>query len=645
MDKKKKKILKICIIFSLILVIFIISSNFINYSSAAINSNYAGGQSSTADMSRNKKSDVLNILAEIVFALAKFVEFLVSNLMKMVIGVKIFPWADKVIFNSIKFLDINFINPSNGSLFYDVSNNITTLGKVVRNLYYTIFIISVSFFGVIVGILALRLAISTIAAEKAKYKEAIKNVVASVILIFTCHYLISFIFFVNEKLVEYASILAIEKIEAVDFYSLTGALRDYDKNDIKNYLNKIYGIYFTVFNSTGIPHTKHEYTSHSGYPMYTYISQFVVETPELNGKMIYFNPSMCKKEDNNAGNSVTVYEESKYCMYAGNGNFNDIKIGDISGNSKIKGKDYDKIYKKNDELENTKWDVHRYKEQPRKDTIYYKFDSTYTFQSGTVNGRIIDVIKPKENIGFSNFLSEKFEKYLAYVITDEKIIKSIGSYPFTDNKKELSDDEIFDIKYDWNRANFVCIYEAIVLTLADREVANLFGISRDVTRDDDAAIAELIKQIRNDIFYYDRALFINNHDYTQYDADYDYFYENVNKDELSNREADIYRSMCLDGEIESEEEKEYAKKNFIGNMGKFFRESAWGYEVTDEGKIKNYVGGKSEIQPIGAVLYAIFVFQSLAYFTAYTKRVFYIIALVLFSPIIIVYDFLMKSVK
>ena len=83
----------------------------------------------------------------------------------------------------------------------DTSGTNTIFGSIIQNIYNTIFTISIAFFGVVVGIMALKLAISSIASEKAKYKQAITNWLLALILLFTAHYLISFIFFVNEKMV------------------------------------------------------------------------------------------------------------------------------------------------------------------------------------------------------------------------------------------------------------------------------------------------------------------------------------------------------------------------------------------------------------------------------------------------------------
>ena len=112
---------------------------------------------------------------------------------ELLVGNNMFPWADKVIFNTIPLLDINFLNPSQGSLFLSSDGQTETiLATIVRRIYFTIFAISISLLGIMVAVMAIKLAVSTIASEKAKYKEALTNWVLGIVMIFTVHYLISF---------------------------------------------------------------------------------------------------------------------------------------------------------------------------------------------------------------------------------------------------------------------------------------------------------------------------------------------------------------------------------------------------------------------------------------------------------------------
>ena len=144
-------------------------------------------------------------------------------LLLQLLGSTDFPWADRIIFNSIPLLDVNFFNASNGSFFVQ-NNSETPVAKIVRNVYFTVLSICVAFLTIIVAIAATKMALTALASEKAKYKEAITKWLFSIVLIFLMHNLMSFIFFVNEGMVEVASGILIK------------TLNDYNSDNIKKAL-------------------------------------------------------------------------------------------------------------------------------------------------------------------------------------------------------------------------------------------------------------------------------------------------------------------------------------------------------------------------------------------------------------------------
>ena len=81
-------------------------------------------------------------------------------------------------------------------------------------------------------------------------------------------------------------------------------------------------------------------------------------------------------------------------------------------------------------------------------------------------------------------------------------------------------------------------------------------------------------------------------------------------------------------------------KTLISSMGQYFKDAAWSYETDDDGNIKGWYANKLTLQ--GAILYAIFVVQSIMFFFAYIKRFFYVVILALLAPVIVIYDFLGK---
>lgn len=203
-----KKRYKICILLLVILVISIFVRG-INDVSAEIDTTY--GTNYTVDSEglneSMKNSTVLNLIGHLVYAVGRLMEWILGTIFEAITGSSGFPWADKIVFNAVPILDVNFINPNSES-FIGTSGVKAAIG----NTYSTIFSISLSFFTVFVMISAIKLAISTIADQKAKYKKALMDWALGLIMLFTMHYFISFIFYLNEQLVKVASDMASDAI-------------------------------------------------------------------------------------------------------------------------------------------------------------------------------------------------------------------------------------------------------------------------------------------------------------------------------------------------------------------------------------------------------------------------------------------------
>ena len=72
----------------------------------------------------------------------------------------------------------------------------------------------------------------------------------------------------------------------------------------------------------------------------------------------------------------------------------------------------------------------------------------------------------------------------------------------------------------------------------------------------------------------------------------------------------------------------------IEGMGEYFRTEA--LKLVDNFGMEVFTS---------ALLYAIFIVQSLMFFWSYLKRFFYVLILALISPFVVVYDFLKKSIS
>lgn len=200
--KEKSKLL------ALILVFIIIVNPLSNLVYADVNNNYyqaeINGTSEYQEDINNfiGNSVILKYVGKFIYAVARIVEKLIRNFSSILFGVNEFPWEDLIVFNCIPYLDINFFNPSDGSIF---GFNNGAIGNVIRTVYFTLLTLALSILGIGVAIMAIRLAISSIASEKAKYKEAIIRCLYTVIMLFSLHFLLSFIFYANEMITNMAS--------------------------------------------------------------------------------------------------------------------------------------------------------------------------------------------------------------------------------------------------------------------------------------------------------------------------------------------------------------------------------------------------------------------------------------------------------
>lgn len=209
MNTLLKKRWSICFIF---VVVFMFLASPSLQVKAAINSNYGANHTGVAEYSDPTATDddagIVGLLSLALLQVGHLVEGLVAWLMGLLGGKGVenasFPWSDQIIFNAIPILDVNFINPDKGSLF-SIGAGTGNIGTVVRNVYFTGISLAIGFLGIVVAVMSIRMAISTIAAVKAQYKESIVNLLTTLVLIFGLHFLLSGLFYVNEKMVEVAS--------------------------------------------------------------------------------------------------------------------------------------------------------------------------------------------------------------------------------------------------------------------------------------------------------------------------------------------------------------------------------------------------------------------------------------------------------
>ena len=149
---------------------------------------------------------VIDGLAGVVFWVIKLIPMIIANLLIRIICLAIngvdglfsgIP-LDKILFNEIPILSINFFQNATSGAGADIINNIRTQVSIwyvaIRNLSAAILAVMVLYVGI-------RMAISSVAEEKAKYKRMLADWVVSLVLLFVLHYIMILIININDGIV------------------------------------------------------------------------------------------------------------------------------------------------------------------------------------------------------------------------------------------------------------------------------------------------------------------------------------------------------------------------------------------------------------------------------------------------------------
>ncbi|MBO5476522.1 MAG: hypothetical protein J6A15_02060 [Clostridia bacterium] len=179
---------------------------------------------------------IMQYIGRFIYSVASIVEILITNFSKWLFKVDCFPWEDYIVYNSLPYLDINFFNYGQGSIF-DVGS-VSKVGDMIRTVYFSLLTMAISIIGIGVAITAIRLAISSIAAEKAKYKEAITKCLYTVVMLFCVHFLISFIFYLNETIVSASSTMLKNLINKEEQEMLEAAAKNVDTSAVDKFIRE-----------------------------------------------------------------------------------------------------------------------------------------------------------------------------------------------------------------------------------------------------------------------------------------------------------------------------------------------------------------------------------------------------------------------
>lgn len=582
----KKKTCKIIICISLVVMLFTSFGNVFG----ATNPDYTPEVTVNENAldSKIKDSILLDALANMINAIASLAEYLIGAVFKSLTGDNIFPWADRIIFNGIGFLDINFLNPASNSLF--VSNGSTSiLGKVVRSVYSTIFSLAVLFLGVAVGIMAIRLALSSIAAEKAKYKQAIVNWVTCIVMLFLMHYILAFVFWVNEQMVQIASNIFMDSIpddlNDIDYsLALNSAIDPETRRD--NFLSSC--------TDEKVVENKYNFLSGEGSSIKTNLQNADINIVEnLLGSDEYQRNRMVYIAD-----SSDEWQDNVGRFFGGEAKNNAHGMArlwsDVEAATNIKNN-----------LETATNDM--------------KSKGFYTAKSGSGNFKEDTTVNVWGDIN-------KYKKSRDYEDDLRRYLYTINGFSQQDELYEWileRPNHKVDLEFSPN-------FWTSILSKESYAKSYFYGIGFLAGLVDKIADAKVIADLEN--------------------AKLDKLIEWVGGESQANKIAN-YRMKC-DKYIWSAANGSTAQgktQDLIANLGYFFKKTAYVYNTettTDEdgNEVQDVTGWRaSKLSVTGALLYAIFIFQSCMYLIMYVKRLFYVIMLSMFGPIVVIYDFFMKS--
>ena len=118
------------------------------------------------------------------------------------------PFPDKIVFNKMAIFDPNFINPTPVDAlkgWAQSTNIIQYFTEPVKNIYFSLFIIAGLIMVIAALIIGIKLAITSIASEKAQYKETLNKWIMGMVLLFSLHFIILGEFTINEEICKIAS--------------------------------------------------------------------------------------------------------------------------------------------------------------------------------------------------------------------------------------------------------------------------------------------------------------------------------------------------------------------------------------------------------------------------------------------------------
>lgn len=573
------------------IAIFLLVLTFFNFltpsiqTMAAVNTDYYDMESGSEDFEGtiDSSSILLRWTGEIVYTLAFGVETLGANIVKAFTGKEFFPWADKIVFNAIPILDINFINPAPGSLMKDASGNETTIGKILRNIYFTSLSIAIGFLSIVIAISGIRLAVASIAADKAKYKEAIVHWLICLVLIFGLHYLLSFTFYLNEKLVQAASNIANDALSTASDSVVNNLKLQADEDNeaiVESFLARCE-------------------------------KEALIESIPIVGDVIGFAKDLL--------NSICNAISAAWKWFTGGENTEDTISVDQLNDMYPEKADYLNYFRdtSNEEVHKMRIDVAAYLLKDK----YYRANYLQW-----VSGNDTNSLTNSGLAGVGRNILITCNDCLGIVDTGYKALRSLFTsvslitYQGSDEGKPFNSvAEAVKVK---DGADTTKLTDQINATKLDAEKGYLYTVINS-TED------------------YNKIIDTCNEEITK--AKEDLNKEGADKSALNSiifarTMEKLYAAAYYEYVYEGDDKYTPKASDTISSLGDYFKSSSW-YVDTANGD-----WAPTSMNVVSAVCYGVFIIQSLMLLFAYFKRFFYVVILSLIGPVVVIFDYMGKSI-
>jgi len=667
----KKNNLKILV--GIFFICIVLVSAFSTNLQAAINEIY-GTPEEVSDENLDEKAKESGLLEWIIRAfyyVASWVEDNIGLMFQGLTGTNEFPWADRVIFNAVPFLDVNFLNPEPGSLFLAGSGQKTALASVIVKIYGSLITLAIGFLGVAVGIISIKLAISTVASQKAQYKKSLVKFCTSIVLLFCVHYIIALVFYVNEKLVETASAILTDTVSELGLQN---------NLDLSNKLNK--DTLVTLYLQANTPEKDKDFNSDE-ICAFTLIEPFStsfdkvlkgsnnLKLEDLPFKNVSEASTYIKNNSEIAASLIREFKDNRYSMaYStskeGTGFFNKLfRSGEVSENRKYaigllafdiwisKGG-------KKDEKSSISPGVKNYIDNEVKP--YLKIFANNTdekianeYVNVIKNNFIPNVTKMTDNVGIEysainasddNFVETSYSGYLSYANLLKQTKFVFVSQSLINGGYYIGNTIVYNQLFGFEGLGDMLVYESGEMDdILDTDwYGNDFGPTflvsasgKNLTDGTDNVNNEIVVIIDS---------FGKKYPFT---VDVDVIkrfvtkWRNSTKTKYYEKILNMYSHYAL-----TPDDKDYMQTSndnvfsVITSLANYFKDAVWGYEVNSNGELIGWRQNNFTVS--GAIIYCVFLIQSLMFFIAYIKRFFYVTILAMFAPVVVLYNFMFGGV-